>query len=126
MLKNDFHGLQHIGIPTLELTEAEKFWGKLGFTKIGDFPSGNVIFMEKDKLVIETWKLDEVAGAPGAINHISLDVSDIDQAFIDAKAEGFVLIDKEIKFLPFWENGIKYFNVQGPEGIIVEFCEILK
>lgn len=125
MLKNDFDGLQHIGIPTLNLNEVEKFWEKLGFTKIGDFPSGKVIFMEKDHLVIETWQLDNIVDAAGAINHISLNVKDIDQAFLDAKKEGFSMIDNEIQSLPFWENGIKYFNIRGPEGVIIEFCEIL-
>lgn len=56
-----YSGVQHIGIPTKNLEIAESFWTKLGFKKTGDFPVGNVIFMQRDNLVIETWQQDEVA-----------------------------------------------------------------
>jgi hypothetical protein len=32
---------------------------------------------------------------------------------------------KEPVYLPFWEKGIKYFNVLGPDGERVEFAERL-
>jgi len=60
-----YSGVQHIGIPTKDLATAESFWTKLGFKKTGDFPVGDVIFMQRDNLVIETWHADEVAGKPG-------------------------------------------------------------
>ena len=28
--------------------------------------------------------------------------------------------------LPFWEKGIRYFNIKGPNEEVVEFCEIVK
>ena len=34
-------------------------------------------------------------------------------------------IDPEIRFLPFWEKGTRFFNVLGPNGEIVEFSQIL-
>lgn len=112
-----YSALQHIGIPTHDLAAAEAFWTKLGFTKIGDFPVGQVIFMQRDNLVIETWYQEAGANQPGAINHISLDTTD---------AEGFDLIDSEVQQLAFWDKGIKFFNIQGPDAVIVEFCEIVK
>jgi catechol 2,3-dioxygenase-like lactoylglutathione lyase family enzyme len=98
----------------------------LGFKKIGDFPVGNVIFMQRQNLVIEAWTGDDIVAKPGAINHISLDVTDAEAALVEAKKEGFNLIDHDIQHLPFWDKGIKFFNVQGPDGVIVEFCEIVK
>ncbi|AKP36598.1 VOC family protein [Leuconostoc mesenteroides] len=121
-----YSGLQHVGIPSSSLEQSEVFWTKLGFKKTGDFPAGNVIFMQRENLVIETWSGDEVAGKPGAINHISMDTTDADAAFDAANAEGFTLIDSEVQHLPFWDKGIKFFNLQGPDGVIVEFCEIVK
>ena len=76
--------------------------------------------------MIETWTGDEIVGKPGAINHISLDTSDADAAFIAAKDEGLSLLSDEVQKLPFWDKGIKFFNVQGPDGVIVELCEIVK
>lgn len=121
-----YSGVQHIGIPTKDLATAESFWTKLGFKKTGDFPVGDVIFMQRDNLVIETWHADEVAGKPGAINHISIDTTDADAAFAAAKSEGFDLIDGEVQHLDFWKKGIKFFNISGPDAVIVEFCEIVK
>ncbi|MBU7456197.1 VOC family protein [Leuconostoc fallax] len=121
-----FDDVQHIGIPTSDLKVAEEFWTSLGFTKTGDFPVGNVIFMKRNHLVIETWQQDEVAGKPGAINHISMNTSSADEAFKAAKAEGFKLIDSEVQSLPFWDKGIRFFNIEGPDAVIVEFCEIVK
>ncbi|WP_288957761.1 VOC family protein [uncultured Leuconostoc sp.] len=121
-----YSGLQHIGIPTHDLAAAEAFWTKLGFTKTDDFPVGQVIFMQRDNLVIETCYQKVVANQPGAINHISLDTTDAEAAFAAAKAEGFDLIDSEVQQLAFWDKGIKFFNIQGPDAVIVEFCEIVK
>ncbi|MGO3577289.1 MAG: VOC family protein [Leuconostoc falkenbergense] len=121
-----YSGVQHIGIPTSSLAKSEAFWTKLGFKKTGDLPVGKVIFMQRGNLVIETWAGDEVVGKPGAINHISMDTTDADAAFVAAKAEGFDLLNTEVQHLPFWEKGIKFFNLQGPDGVIVEFCEIVK
>lgn len=121
-----YSGLQHVGIPSSSLQESERFWEKLGFKKVGDFPVGHVIFMQRENLVIETWTGDEIVGKPGAINHISMDTSDADAAFTAAKAEGLSLMNSEVQHLPFWNKGIKFFNIQGPDGVIVEFCEIVK
>lgn len=84
-LTDYFSGLQHVGIPASSLTEAETFWTKFGFKKIGDFPVGNVIFMQRQNLVIEAWTGDDIVGKPGAINHISLDVTDAEAALVEAK-----------------------------------------
>ncbi|WP_207302299.1 hypothetical protein [Gracilibacillus phocaeensis] len=41
------------------------------------------------------------------------------------KAKGFKMITDDIAYLPFWENGIRYFIVEGVNGEKVEFCEVL-
>ena len=62
----------------------------------------------------------------GAINHWALDTPDIEAAFENAKALGLRLKDAEIQSIPsFWERGIRYFNVYGPNGETVEFCQIV-
>ncbi|MBS9337658.1 VOC family protein [Fructobacillus parabroussonetiae] len=121
-----YDDVQHIGIPTKDLAKAEKFWESLGFKKIGDFPSNEVIFMNYGHLTIETWHDETATGKPGAINHISMNTSNADEAFKEAKAAGFDVIDSEVQHLPFWDKGIKFFNIMGPDAEIVEFCEIVK
>ncbi|GAP02794.1 lactoylglutathione lyase-like protein [Fructobacillus pseudoficulneus] len=122
-----FDDIQHVGVPTPDLDRAEKFWTSIGFEKTGDFQEGGPVkFFKYGHLVIETWLSDEGTGKPGSINHISMNTSDADAAFVAAKEQGLDLIDSEVQHLPFWDNGIKFFNVRTPDGVTLEFCEIVK
>jgi lactoylglutathione lyase len=62
----------------------------------------------------------------GHIDHLALDVQSIETAFEKARAGGLDIIEDAPVFLPFWEKGIRYFNVRGPDGEKVEFCERIK
>ncbi|MBM7617021.1 lactoylglutathione lyase [Weissella uvarum] len=123
-------GLQHIGIPTRDMEATKEFWTKLGFNIKGEFMNGDVQvkFFEYKGVVIEAWEgTDEEANETvGAINHISLDTTDADALFKEFQKSDFVLLNDEVQHLPFWDNGIKFFNIQGPDKQIVEFCEIVK
>ena len=83
-------------------------------------------FMKYGNLMIETWEGDKIADVDGAINHISLNTTDADAALKEAKAMGLNLIDTEIQTRPFWEKGIRFFNIYGPNHEKIEFCEIVK
>ena len=61
----------------------------------------------------------------GRINHIAFDVDDIDETFELLKNEGFSIIEDIPVYLNFWEKGCKYFNIFGPDGERLEFCQIL-
>ena len=82
--------------------------------------------MRFGNLTIETWEGDPTTRKAGAINHISLNTPDVEKAFADAKEQGLRLVDKEIQSIPsFWKQGIKYFNILGPNEETIEFCQIL-
>ncbi|MDP3180919.1 MAG: VOC family protein, partial [Bacteroidota bacterium] len=70
--------------------------------------------------------LDEIrARQNGHIDHITFDVSDIDQTFSTLRKNSFQIMEDQPVFLPFWEKGCKYFNILGPDGERLEFCQIL-
>lgn len=123
-------GLQHIGIPTRDMAATEAFWTSLGFDIKGEFKNGDaqVKFFQYKGLVIETWEgtPEEANETVGAINHISLDTFNVDELFTEMKASNFNVLNNEVQHLPFWTHGIKFFNIQGPNKEIVEFCEIVK
>lgn len=125
-----FNDVQHIGIPTDDMAKTIAFWEKLGFKKLGEFDTddqGNeVVFMQYGHLTLEIWTGDGAVHETGAINHISLNTNDADAAFKAAKAEGFKLKDNEVQHLDFWDKGIKFFNIEGPNSETIEFCEIVK
>ena len=37
----------------------------------------------------------------------------------------FKMLDRQVNGLPFWENGVKFFTIEGPNKEKIEFCEKL-
>ena len=57
----------------------------------------------------------------GAIDHFSINVKDIDDAFRFINEAGMNNTNDFIHFLPFFENGVKFFKIEGPNKETVEF-----
>lgn len=125
-LSDSVNGLQHVGIPSEDLQKSAAFYESLGFTKIYETPNGeeNVAFMELGGLVIELYGNRPIKGCSGAIDHISLDSTDIKTSYAACKELGLTFFE-DITFLPFWTNGIRYFSIVGPSREIIEVCQKL-
>lgn len=129
--------LQHIGIPATNLEASEAFYNRLGFQKVmqsafdDDGEPGTCIMLKNKDLILELYqfpdkKLNEIRErGDGHIDHITFDVNDIDLVFNALKEASFSIIEEKPVFLPFWENGCKYFNILGPDGERLEFNQIL-
>ena len=125
-LSDSVNGLQHIGIPAEDLQKSVSFYEALGFTKIYETPNGgeNVAFMELDGLVVELYGNRSVKGCSGAIDHFSLNSTDIEASYAACRELGLTFYE-HITFLPFWANGIRYFSIVGPCKEIIEVCQKL-
>ncbi len=126
----DFHfnGLQHIGIPTDVYDATCRFYEKLGFVCRHENrqPSGGrVAFYEQGGLMLEIYEAEQTAGCPGAVDHIALNATDIEQTYAAAQAAGLTVVSNGIEALPFWERGVRFFIVKGPNSERVEFCQML-
>ena len=122
-------GVNHIGVPTLDYNKSVEFYLGLGFTKASTKvnPNGQqVAFMQCGNLIVETYDKEGAAMKVGAINHIAIDVHDIDELHQIIKAKGYKFIQDKVTPLPYWEKGIKYFSIEGPNKETIEFCERLK
>jgi len=129
-------GLQHIGLPVHDLEASIAFYSQIGFqiayrrgTAEGlDF---RVAFLELGGLVLELYELagDEMAQikarTDGHWDHVALDVPDIGRAYEAARSAGWTVLEGETRFLPFFENGVRFFTVRGPSGEKVEFNQRL-
>ena len=118
-------GLQHIGIPTNDLNLTIDFYQSLGFelahrTANGDEP---VAFLKLGNLMIETYLNFKVARINGAVDHIAINVTDVEEARRIADSMGLEVIEEGQ--LPFWENGVKYFTILGPNREKLEFNQYL-
>ena len=122
-------GIQHIGIPCADLDETIRFYEGLGFQltwRAAPGSAGNVAFLQKGTCVIETYTGAPLARANGAVDHIALNVTNIESVFAWINAsETYQSLDAEIQQLPFFERGVRFFRISGPNGETVEFNQIL-
>lgn len=120
-------GLQHIGLPTNDMAQTLAFYEKLGFSVAYETVNNGerVCFLKLANVCIESYENGQAVGKAGAIDHIALDVDDVEAAWAAVKAAGFAPLEDEIQALPFWANGVRYFNILGPNGEKVEFSQML-
>lgn len=129
--------LQHVGLPVTQLEASRAFYQRLGFEQVmqATFPhdgaQGRVAMLRQGDLTLELYQLPEpelsrVRQRPnGRIDHLAFDVDDIDAAYAALQAAGFTMLEAAPTFLNFWANGCRFFNIAGPDGERLEFCQIL-
>lgn len=119
-------GLQHIGIPTNDMDKTVDFYTKIGFEVAHEAMDGEVrvVFLKLKDLVLETYENHEAALRDGAVDHIAFNVADIEEAFKFITGLGIKILT-EITFLPFWDNGVKFFIAEGPNLERLEFAQYL-
>ena len=129
--------LQHVGIPITDIGVSQSFYERLGFQSImqstftHEGSLGKVSMMRHGKIIIELYQMPEPElnnvrqRNDGHIDHITFDVDDIDETFALLKKESFNIIEESPVYLGFWEKGCRYFNISGPDGERLEFCQIL-
>ena len=126
-LTDNVTGIQHIGIPTNDIAKTAAFFESLGFEKAWSVHDEvrNVMFLKLKNIVIETYENGGATMKPGAIDHISLDVADIEEAWREVTALGYEPLEGTIRELPFWSSGVRFFTICGPEMEKVEFNQLL-
>ena len=111
-LKTYTTGIQHIGIPTNDIEKTIEFYQKLGFEialrTVNEEANEKVAFLKQETLVIETYENKAARMESGAIDHVAINTT-----------------NDEIHFLPFWENGVKFFTIEGPNKEKIEFSQYL-
>lgn len=127
-IKDFTTGVQHIGIPTDDIEKTIEFYHALGFETALRTINGTeeVAFFQLHNLTIETYQNRQAKMEYGAIDHIAIDVKDIENLFNVVKEAGsFKMLDRQVNSLPFWNNGVKFFTIEGPNREKIEFCEKL-
>ena len=108
-------GTTHLGMPTTCYDKTVEFYKGLGFTEefflVCD-DGGRIIFLKLKGLMMEIYESSSSPGVAGAVDHIAIDVNDIEAVFAQIKSEGYTLLDDHICSMPFWANGEKIEFVQ--------------
>ena len=122
-------GLQHVGLPTNNMDETIAFYEGLGFTNVyetvNEAANERVAFLQCGNLTLEAYENKQAALRSGAIDHLALDVKDIEGCYAQAQAQGYEIVSNGIEELPFWEKGVRFFILLGPNTERLEFNEKL-
>lgn len=128
-LKEQMIGIQHVGIPTNDIETTIQFFEKLGFETalrtINEEADEKVAFLRLHSLVIETYENKAAKMEAGAIDHVAINVKDIEKVYELVNRTGLNTMQDTIHFLPFWENGVKFFTIEGPNKEKIEFSQYL-
>ncbi len=137
MFAGNVQGFQHLGLPVTDIARSRAFYERLGFRAVFEttLPAEGgaiqVAMLDLSGFVLELYQLvgADLAGiaarGDGHVDHLALNVADIEQAWEAARAAGLTPLEDAPVFLPFWDKGCKYFTVRGPDGEKVEFNQIL-
>ena len=126
-LDNILTGVQHIGIPTADMAATEKFYLSLGFEKIFETSLGTqkVRFFSKNNVCFECYESANATMKYGAVDHVSLNVTDVEEAYKQALEGGYKVVSNGLEQLPFFANGVKFFTIEGPNKEKIEFNQYL-
>ena len=118
-------GLQHIGLPTNDIKKTIEFYAALGFEVAYQTVNNGepVAFLRLGDLTFEAYENGRAVGITGAVDHVAINVTDVAEARRLADALKLNVIEEGQ--LPFWDNGVKYFTVLGPNQEKVEFNQYL-
>lgn len=128
-IKNYSTGIQHIGIPTNDIEETILFYKKLGFEislqTVNEEAEEKVAFLKLKTLIIETYENKGAKMVTGAIDHMAIDVKDIEGVYQFINENELNNTSDVIHFLPFWKKGVKFFTIEGPNKEKIEFSQRL-
>ena len=126
-LKEQLNGIQHFGIPTNDIEATIDFYKALGFEiafrTVNEEADEEVAFLKLNTLVVETYENKAAKMEAGAIDHMAIDVKDIEKVYEMINQAGLNTTNDTVHFLPFWENGVKFFTIEGPNKEKVEFSQ---
>jgi catechol 2,3-dioxygenase-like lactoylglutathione lyase family enzyme len=138
LLQDNLEGIQHLAMFVTDIKRSQEFYGQFGFklklaAEIPNDPEPvKLAFIELNGLTLELVELggemrkQVAARDDGRIDHVALNVKDIDKAYAELTSKGFKALEENAPvFLNIWSKGTKYFTIRGPEGEKVEFSQIL-
>ena len=118
-------GLQHIGLPTTDVKKTMEFYKQFGFEICWASKTLNPVFLKNGNCVLEIYPHEDTAMCNGGIDHIALNVKDINETYKYVQSLGYETLENHICDNPVFTKGVKYFTILGPNHEKVEFNQIL-
>ena len=91
-------GLQHVGLPTNDMDKTIAFYEGLGFENVyetvNEAAKERVAFLRLGNLTMEAYENKQAAMRSGAIDHLALDVKNIDACYDKAREQGYEILSR--------------------------------
>lgn len=122
-------GLHHIGVKVRDAQTSVRFYEELlDFKKTDEFRNGNshLTFMRAGTCVLELIEKPEIERMPaGNIDHVALDVDNIEEIVEKLKARRVEFVNGEINHCDWIYGGVKNIFFKGPDGERIELFEVI-
>jgi lactoylglutathione lyase len=123
MEKGFITGLAHIGIFVKDMDVSVDFYKRLGFTLDAEENVGvRLVFLSAGTCLIELIEIKDTARTAGVVDHIAMQVDDIEAAVARANAAGIKIETAKIGKAAIL-GGIRNVFFEGPDGEKLEFFE---
>ncbi|MBT2722139.1 VOC family protein [Bacillus sp. ISL-46] len=131
--KTVLKGWSHLGIPVTDINKSKSFYKDLGFIEVMNAEVKReegiikAAFMDLNGFYIELYQLfgedlEEIkTRADGHIDHIALDVLDVDKAFNELREANYTIEEPFPSFIDFGDFEVRFFHVKGPDNEKIEF-----
>jgi len=126
MKQGNIKGLAHIGIFVKDIDASFDFYKRLGFSLDGEENVGiKLAFLSAGSCLLElVEQKDSEARPAGVVDHIAVEVDDIEAAISNANANGISVDASKISEMSIL-GGIKNVFFDGPDGERLEFFEYM-
>jgi lactoylglutathione lyase len=138
LLEGNLNGLQHLGMFVTDIEKSKAFYKQFGFKEVlvktvpNEPDDVELAFLEQGGFTIELVQFggdmkQQIANREdGQIDHVALNVKDVDKAYADVLAAGFEVLEENAPVaMDLFANGVKFFSIRGPDGEKVEFNQML-
>ena len=138
LLEGNLSGLQHLGIFVTDIEKSKDFYKQFGFKEVlvktvpYEPEDVELAFLEQGGFTIELVQLggemkQQIANREdGQIDHVALNVKDVEKAYKEVVAAGFEVLEENAPVaMDLFDNGVKFFSIRGPDGEKVEFNQML-
>ena len=124
-------GLAHIGVFVSNMERSMKFYmDNLNFESQGidDLGATKIGFLKNGGCIIELVCHETYSNPPtrGIIDHICLEVEDIDGLVADLKAKGIAMETEAVGYSDKIRGGVKNIFFRGPDGERIELMEFVR
>lgn len=112
-------GLQHLGLPTAALDETAAFYESLGFVRahstVNPGTGSGCAFSPAAACASKPTSAPRPPGRPGAIDHLALDVDDIESAWEEVRMAGLAPVGRCHSVPPLLGERRALFQPTGPQ-----------